>query len=274
LISRERYEKFIDKKNKIEAEMERLDKTYVSPSEEVNGFLDKRNSTRIKSGMKLGELLRRPEISYDALAEIDTGRPDYLKSVSYPVSEGDISSLSGIPAAQQKCSLTLSEGDISSLSGIPAAQQKCPNTAYSKGDISSLLGIPAAQRMCPNTAYSKGDISSLSGMPAAQRMCPLTLYNAIAEQVEIAVKYEGYIKRQMLQVEQFRKLEKRRLPSEVDYGSIHGLRLEARQKLAKIKPESIGQASRISGVSPADISVLLIYMEQLNRKGQTANVNG
>jgi tRNA uridine 5-carboxymethylaminomethyl modification enzyme len=93
------------------------------------------------------------------------------------------------------------------------------------------------------------------------------IIDAVAQQVEIAIKYEGYIKRQLIQVGQFKKLEKRQLPPDADYSAIHGLRLEARQKLAKIRPESLGQASRISGVSPADISVLLIYLEQLKRKG-------
>jgi len=85
-------------------------------------------------------------------------------------------------------------------------------------------------------------------------------YDAIAQQVEISIKYEGYIKRQLMQVEQFKKLEKKQLPPDIDYNAIHGLRIEARQKLSKLRPESVGQASRISGVSPADISVLLIYL--------------
>lgn len=165
LISEERYRRFEDKRNKILAEIERLEKTVVPPSEKVNKFLESRNSTPIKSGAKLIELLRRPEITYDSLAEIDEGRPE----LSY----------------------------------------------------------------------------------------------AVREQVSISVKYEGYIKRQMLQVEQFKKLENRKLPKDIDYNSIHGLRIEARQKLNKIKPDSVGQASRISGVSPADISVLLVYLEQI-----------
>jgi tRNA uridine 5-carboxymethylaminomethyl modification enzyme len=82
------------------------------------------------------------------------------------------------------------------------------------------------------------------------------------EQAEISIKYEGYIKRQLLQIEQFKKMEERLLPKEIDYNNIKGLRLEARQKLSKIRPLNVGQASRISGVSPADISVLLIYLEQ------------
>jgi tRNA uridine 5-carboxymethylaminomethyl modification enzyme len=85
-------------------------------------------------------------------------------------------------------------------------------------------------------------------------------YNATAQQVEITIKYEGYIKRQLLQVEQYRKLERKQLPEDIDYSDIHGLRIEARQKLTKLKPASVGQASRISGVSPADISVLLVYL--------------
>lgn len=92
------------------------------------------------------------------------------------------------------------------------------------------------------------------------------LPRAVREQVEVAVKYEGYIKRQMQQVEQYKKLEGRKIPQDIDYNEIQGLRLEARQKLSQIRPDSIGQASRITGVSPADISVLLIYLEQINRK--------
>ena len=83
----------------------------------------------------------------------------------------------------------------------------------------------------------------------------------VCEQVEISIKYDGYIKRQAVQAEQFKKLEKRRIPSDIDYDDIDGLRIEARQKLIKIKPESLGQASRISGVSPADIAVLMIYLK-------------
>ena len=85
-------------------------------------------------------------------------------------------------------------------------------------------------------------------------------------EVEIQVKYEGYIRLEEEQVAKFKKLEEKKLPKDVDYSEIKGLRLEARQKLNKIKPESVGQASRISGVSPADISVLLIYLEQIKRK--------
>lgn len=176
LIGEERYARFIGKWRKIEAEVERLENTFVAPSEEVNGYLESRGSTAVRSGSSLSELLRRPEISYKSLAVIDRERPDYLAHI------------------------------------------------------------------------------------------PESKYDAIAEQVEISIKYEGYVKRQLIQVEQFRKLEKRRLPEALDYNDVHGISLEARQKLNKIRPDSVGQASRISGVSPADISVLLVYLEQLNRK--------
>ena len=168
LITEERYARFEDKRNKINAEVERLEKTVVPPSEKVNNFLKSNNSTPIKSGVKLIELLRRPELTYEEMEEIDEGRPELSRS--------------------------------------------------------------------------------------------------IREQVGITVKYEGYIKRQLQQVEQFKKLETRKLPKDIDYKEVHGLRLEARQKLNQIKPESVGQASRITGVSPADISVLLVYLEQ--RRGR------
>ena len=163
LIDEERYEIFQEKKENIIKEIERLKNKIVPPSNKILDFLKIRNSSLIKSGISLAELLRRPEITYESLIDIDEDRPklDFF----------------------------------------------------------------------------------------------------IKEQVEIQIKYEGYIKRQMVQVEQFKKLEKRKLSKALDYGKIHGLRLEARQKLNQIKPSSVGQASRISGVSPADISVLLIYLE-------------
>ena len=89
----------------------------------------------------------------------------------------------------------------------------------------------------------------------------------VIEQVEINIRYEGYIKRQMHQVEQFRKMERKRIPDSIDYDEVPSLRIEARQKLKQIRPESVGQASRISGVSPADLSVLLVYLEQHRQRG-------
>ena len=85
---------------------------------------------------------------------------------------------------------------------------------------------------------------------------------AVVEQVEIGIKYEGYIKKQLAQVEQMHRLEEKKIPEDIDYKSIHGLRLEAAEKLDRIRPMNIGQAGRISGVSPADISVLLIYLQK------------
>mgnify|MGYP000204763464 FL=1 len=168
LISDKRYSDFLNKKNNIENEVKRLKNTVVKPSDNVNLLLEKCNSSKLTTGIKMSELLKRPEITYKALREIDTERPE----------------------------LTSQE----------------------------------------------------------------------AEEVEIQVKYEGYIKLEEAQVEKFKKLEAKKLDEDINYEEIKGLRLEARQKLNKIKPISVGQASRISGVSPADISVLLIYLEMKNRK--------
>jgi tRNA uridine 5-carboxymethylaminomethyl modification enzyme len=176
LITEERFGRFLKKKERIEAEVERLKKSFVAPDDKVNAFLAQRDSTPVRSGANLAELLKRPEISYKALSQIDDGRPESMKNI------------------------------------------------------------------------------------------PENSYNAVAEQVEIEVKYEGYIKRQQIQVDQFKRLEKKHIPEEINYDDIYGLRIEARQKLIKIRPDSVGQASRISGVSPADISVFLVYLEQWNRK--------
>ncbi|MCX4302913.1 MAG: tRNA uridine-5-carboxymethylaminomethyl(34) synthesis enzyme MnmG [Clostridia bacterium] len=168
LISDERYNKFLKKKREIEEEIERLKKTNVKPNAENNAFLKKYGTTEITAGVKLAELLKRTELTYEILGEIDKNRPE--------------------------------------------------------------------------------------------------LDRQVREEVEIMVKYEGYIEMQKRQVEGFKKLEKKLLPEDIDYNEIKGIRLEARQKLNKYKPYSLGQASRISGVSPADISVLLIYLEGLKRK--------
>ena len=165
LISDERYEKFLNKKANIFNEIERISNKIIKPTEKVNEFLKKYNSSPITNGVKEIELLKRTEIRYESLKEID----------------------------EEIGKLTKEE----------------------------------------------------------------------AEEVEIQVKYAGYIKLQEAQVEKFKKLEAKKLREDINYSDIKGLRIEARQKLDKIKPLSIGQASRISGVSPADISVLLIYLEQL-----------
>ena len=162
LIDDERYSLFVKKREMIESEIERIEKTNIPPSQKVNAFLDSFNSTKISTGIKLGELLRRPELTYDALCEIDTERPTLPKSVRVSA--------------------------------------------------------------------------------------------------EISVKYEGYIKRQLAEVERNSKLEEKKLPKDIDYTEIKGLRLEAAEKLNEIRPENLGMASRISGVNPADISVLLIKL--------------
>lgn len=167
LVSKDRYEEMLLKKELADNEVKRLEETYLPPSEELNEILVNSGSTKVKSGANLAELVKRPELNYEMLVSVDKKRPD--------------------------------------------------------------------------------------------------LSDAVKEQVEIRLKYEGYIKRQMAQVESFKKAENKKLPKDIDYLSINGLRIEARQKLDQIRPISVGQASRITGVSPADIAVLLVYMEQYYR---------
>lgn len=164
LISSERYSKFLTKKRLIEEEKARLEKLVFPPSKEVCAFLESCGSTPITTGVRASELLKRPNVTYEAMAAIDKERESLPEDVK--------------------------------------------------------------------------------------------------EQVEITVKYEGYINRQIKQAEQFKRLESKKIPEDIDYESIDGLRLEARQKLSKIRPASIGQASRISGVSPADVSVLMVYLKK------------
>ena len=163
LIGEERYQKLLEKEKLIREEMRRVEHTNIGTSEKVQEVLEKYESTPLNSGTTLAELIRRPELSYEKLDEIDEKRPD----------------------------------------------------------------LPFDVR----------------------------------EQVDINIKYDGYIKRQMRQVEQFKKLENKKIPENINYDEIQSLRLEAKQKLNEIRPSSIGQASRISGVSPADVSVLLVYLK-------------
>ena len=168
LISDERYERFLNKKKNIKKEIERVKSTIIKPTEEVNSFLKEQGTSPITTGVRLSDLLKRPELNYNLLAKIDENRPNLTKQE--------------------------------------------------------------------------------------------------ADEVNISLKYEGYINLEKEQVDRFKKLENKKLPENINYEDIKGLRLEARQKLNKVRPLSVGQASRISGVSPADISVLLIYLETINRK--------
>mgnify|MGYP002802594771 FL=1 len=170
LISRERYEKFLNKKRMIEEETARVERTVIGATTKVQEFLEKQESTPLKSSATVADLIRRPELDYKILAQIDEGRPKLPEEVQ--------------------------------------------------------------------------------------------------EEVSINIKYEGYMKRQMKQVEQFKKMETKMIPSSLDYDLVPSLRTEARQKLKQIRPISMGQASRISGVSPADISVLLVYLESYGHGGK------
>ncbi len=165
LISEERYKKFLEKQEKIEAEKERMKKTFIPPSKELDEIFKETGSSPLATGISVADLIKRPELSYEILKTVDKNRPE--------------------------------------------------------------------------------------------------LPDYITETAETDLRYDGYIKRQQSQIEQFKRLEEKKLPSDFDYSEIEGLRLEARQKLNKIKPASIGQASRISGVNPADVSVLLIYFKMV-----------
>ena len=164
LISEERWEKFLQKRDMRDRELERLETTTLRMSPELDAMLVEHGTAPLTEGVKIADLLRRPQISYGDLAPFDTERK--------PLPE------------------------------------------------------------------------------------------AVIEQVEIEIKYEGYIKKQLAQVEQMHRLEEKKIPEDIDYKAVHGLRLEAVEKLSRVRPLNIGQASRISGVSPADVSVLLIYIQK------------
>ena len=167
LVTQEQYDYIQWKKEKIEEETQRMEHVHVGAVKEVQELLQQYGSTPLKNGISLGDLIRRPELSYDIVAPLDKKRSE--------------------------------------------------------------------------------------------------LPYDVREQININIKYDGYIRRQLKQVEGFKKLENKKLPKDIDYDAISGLRIEAKQKLNAYRPISIGQASRIAGVSPADISVLLVYMESYRR---------
>lgn len=168
LVTKEKYERYLYRKENIEKELKRIKEIKINPTAENNEILEKLGTTPIKNTQSLEELIRRPELGYDAVKELDPERKELRRD--------------------------------------------------------------------------------------------------IIEQVEIEIKYSGYIKKQNIQISQFKKLEKRYLEKDLNYEEVQGLRNEAREKLTKIRPESIGQAARITGVSPADINVLLIYLERKRRE--------
>ncbi len=168
LVTKEKYERYLYRKENIEKELKRIQEIKINPTAENNKILERLGTTPIKNTQSLEELIRRPELGYDAVKELDPERPELRRD--------------------------------------------------------------------------------------------------IIEQVEIEIKYSGYIKKQNIQISQFKKLEKRYLEKDLNYEEVQGLRNEAREKLTKIRPESIGQAARITGVSPADINVLLIYLERKRRE--------
>lgn len=175
LISKEQYDALLLKKKQIEEEIKRIKEVKIGAARANQEFLERHGSATLKTGVSLAELLCRPELDYDSLAELD----------------------------------------------------------------------PERKKLDPS----------------------------VIEQVEIEIKYEGYIERQLRQVEQFKKMEKKHIPDDIDYDDVSSLRLEARQKLKSFHPVSVGQASRISGVSPADISVLLVYLEQKGSAHRTRSDN-
>ncbi|MBO4864363.1 MAG: tRNA uridine-5-carboxymethylaminomethyl(34) synthesis enzyme MnmG [Eubacterium sp.] len=166
LIDEERYSAFCEKRSIIEAEVERLKNVMVGANKKVQDFLARHESSPVHTAVSLADLIRRPELGYEAVAELDEERPEIISDVR----------------------------------------------------------------------------------------------NEIVEQIDITLKYEGYIERQQRQVEHFLKMEKKKIPADIDYGKVKNLRIEARQKLEMIRPASIGQASRISGVSPADVNMIILYL--------------
>ncbi len=172
MISEERYERFEAKKKLIEEEIIRLRKTIIKPNEETQSMIRSKGGTELKDGIKGQDLLKRPEMTYEDIAQLS-----------------------------------------------------------------------------PST---------------------IQLTDEMKEQIEIQIKYEGYIEKSLLQVEKLKKMENKKIPNQIDYSAISGIATEAKQKLQEVRPLSIAQASRISGVNPADISILLVYIEQ----GRIAKISG
>lgn len=221
LVEKEVYEMTCRKEEIICQEVERMFSTMVGANSTVQEFLERHGSAAVKKSTSMAELICRPELSYEMLAEIDPKREEIYQKIKQ---------------IDQERSESL---DISEISDH--------NTFKSGSDQKLDQGLD--QRL--NQSEMKFSNKENRGL----------ILEDIIEQININIKYDGYIKRQQQQVKQFRKMETRRIPEDIDYDKISSLRLEARQKLKEFRPLNVGQASRISGVSPADISVLLVYLD-------------
>lgn len=200
LIDDDRYEDFCLKRDYIDAEIRRMNSIMVGANKTIQEFLASHSSSTLGTAASLAELIRRPELSYEVVWELDPGR------------------------------------------------LACDEVIMGAWDEEQFESIKEKR------ANGVDEFETLH------------LTKEIVEQINIAIKYEGYISRQQQQVEHFKKMEKKLIPADLDYEDVSNLRKEARQKLSQIRPASIGQASRISGVSPADVSVLLIYLEARKSK--------
>ncbi|HBZ03786.1 MAG TPA: tRNA uridine-5-carboxymethylaminomethyl(34) synthesis enzyme MnmG, partial [Lachnospiraceae bacterium] len=179
LIDDERYETFCEKRRIIESEISRLKEIMIGANKSTQDFLQRHESSPIHTAVSLADLIRRPELGYVEVEELDPDRPEELKDI----------------------------------------ENRFADDHKEKGRIKEII-----------------------------------------EQINIFLKYEGYIDRQQRQVDHFLKMEKKRIPDDIDYNKVRNLRIEARQKLEAVRPTSIGQASRISGVSPADVNMLIMYI--------------
>ncbi|MCR5337937.1 MAG: tRNA uridine-5-carboxymethylaminomethyl(34) synthesis enzyme MnmG, partial [Lachnospiraceae bacterium] len=242
LVSEEELLYCREKQRIIDAEVERLQNTMIGAGPKVQAFLEKMESVPIKTAMSLAELMCRPELSYEKVAEIDDDRPVYTieHRPDYEIVENKACRQAG---ADAQSGFALEHRFVDRRF---ADTKELGTSATDSADI-------RGQSSAANTGYESNE--QRPSLPAD-----------IITQIDITIKYEGYIKRQKKQVENFRKLENKVIPAKLDYDDVGSLRLEARQKLKAMRPENIGQASRISGVSPADISVLLIYLESYYRK--------
>ena len=232
LVSRAEYDHTCAKEAAIKKEIKRLHSTKVGASATTQAYLTSIGSTPLKTAASLAELLSRPEMTYEKLNGLDAGRPDPWKLpplTSQAILSKDMDRNSSIRRME----------DIDDEATVYDGE--CSHTITDSGDNLSSIGDSKFMDFMAERPWVRDEI---------------------IEQVEIQIKYEGYIERQQKQVDEFNRLENKKIPNDIDYTAISSLRLEARQKLTEARPSSIGQASRMAGVTPADVAVLLVYLEK------------
>ena len=232
LISEERYRAFLSKKKAIDVLCDWISRTTVPPAPAVNAYLESCGSARIQSGVTLKDLLKRPELNV-----------------------ADVFNIAGMTGAVENAG---SSANSAAVEKAASPEKVFPGES---ADTDGARSLPARSDISSGEPLPAGLVGFFRLQQYDRIILTPRFMRDVSQEAEILVKYEGYIARQEQQIAQFKKLENMALGDDIDYNAIKTLSLEAREKLSAVKPESIGQAGRISGVTPGDVTALIVYLK-------------